>query len=58
MFESTFLLKATYTLDIAGYSGDAGDALSSANGAKFSTKDKDNDMWINSCAQQFLGAWW
>ena len=28
------------------------------NGMMFSTKDKDNDINQNSCAQIYKGAWW
>ncbi|XP_052074354.1 microfibril-associated glycoprotein 4-like [Mytilus californianus] len=47
-----------YTLNIDGYSGDAGDALKIHNGMMFSTKDKDNDRRNGSCAQKRQGAWW
>ena len=38
--------------------GEAGDALTSKNGNRFSTSDKDNDLLNGSCAQLYLGAWW
>ncbi|VDI24210.1 ficolin [Mytilus galloprovincialis] len=47
-----------YTLNIDGYSGDAGDSLTYHNGMMFSTKDKDNDKGTYSCAQMYKGAWW
>ena len=25
---------------------------------QFSTNDNDNDVWANSCAQTYKGAWW
>jgi len=25
---------------------------------KFSTRDQDNDVWTNSCAVTYKGAWW
>jgi angiopoietin 2 len=34
-----------YTLNIGGYTGNAGDSLTYVNGRMFSTKDKDQDMW-------------
>lgn len=37
---------------LGGYEGDAGDALMYHAGSRFSTKDKDNDAWLEgSCAQ-------
>ncbi|XP_019898827.3 fibrinogen alpha chain [Esox lucius] len=59
-----------YRLTIADYMGDAGDALvkgeSSSGGQgflshagmKFSTYDKDNDRWEESCAEMYGGGWW
>jgi len=35
-----------------------GDALSSQEGVKFSTKDQDNDKWGGNCATNYQGAWW
>ncbi|XP_069782770.1 fibrinogen alpha chain-like isoform X2 [Narcine bancroftii] len=58
----------SYMLNISSYAGDAGDALitglpvdqghtSHAN-MKFSTFDRDNDKWEESCAQFYGGGWW
>ena len=51
-----------YQLNIRGYSGDAGDSMTSSphstNGVKFTTNDQDNDNYGNNCAIQFKGAWW
>ena len=52
-----------YTLSVDGYTGDAGDTLLShwetANGSKFSTKDRDNDAYSSgNCAVNYSGAWW
>jgi len=35
-----------------------GDSLARHRGYKFSTQDQDNDVWTNSCAVTFKGAWW
>ncbi|XP_019614166.1 PREDICTED: fibrinogen-like protein 1 isoform X3 [Branchiostoma belcheri] len=48
-----------YTLNIGGYSGDAGDSISYHNGMKFSARDVDNDGWSGvHCARWFSGGWW
>ena len=50
-----------YRLNIAGYTGTAGDSLTYSNGMQFSTKDKDNDQWSGgNCASSSHchGAWW
>ena len=54
---STFQVKDSsrkYQLNVAGYSGDAGNSLTPQNGMKFSTKDQDNE----NCASRYKGAWW
>ncbi|KAL9989406.1 hypothetical protein ACROYT_G003953 [Oculina patagonica] len=51
--------KAKYQLKLGTYSGTAGDSLGYHDGASFSTKDRDNDEWLNtSCALTRQGAWW
>ena len=48
-----------YRLNIAGYTGTAGDALTYSNGMQFTTKDRDNDQWSSgNCANLWQGAWW
>ena len=62
LYES-FLLKSEedgYELQVSGYSGTAGDSLTSHNGNKFSTFDVDNDdapieFWGGNCAKRFHG---
>ena len=38
--------------------GTAGDSLSYHRAMQFSTKDQDNDVYPQSCAQVYKGAWW
>ena len=47
-----------YKLTVSGYSGTAGNSFSYHSGKKFSTRDRDNDIWSGQCAQTFRGAWW
>ena len=54
-----------YKLQVAGYSGTAGDSILygsthlNLNGMAFSTPDRDNDLASETnCAQYFKGGWW
>ncbi|KAK3590434.1 hypothetical protein CHS0354_003064 [Potamilus streckersoni] len=47
-----------YVLTAGGYSGTAGDSFTYQSGAKFTTKDRDNDLYGTNCAQEFKGGWW
>lgn len=48
-----------YKLTIEGYSGTAGDAMSTYhNNMKFSTIDRDNDEWHLNCAKKDQSGWW
>ena len=66
---STFSISdevGKYRLTVAGYSGDAGDAIAGhvdpvqvSNGMMFTTVDSDNDDDIDNCATYAnLGGWW
>ncbi|XP_061188330.1 ficolin-1-like [Saccostrea echinata] len=50
--------ETKFRLTIGGYSGTAGDSLSSHNGMFFSTKDFDNDLASGNCAASFKGGFW
>ena len=50
--------STSYKLEVSGYSGNASDCLSYHNGMSFSTKDRDNDGYFQSCASYCRGAWW
>jgi len=47
-----------YKLNFAKAEGKYADSIIGHKGAKFSTKDKDNDNYLKSCAQRYHGAWW
>uniref|UniRef100_A0A672PYF0 Fibrinogen C-terminal domain-containing protein n=1 Tax=Sinocyclocheilus grahami TaxID=75366 RepID=A0A672PYF0_SINGR len=48
-----------YKLKVSGFTdGGAGDSLSGHNGYKFSTFDKDQDVYENNCAKLYLGGFW
>ena len=48
-----------FTLQVAGYSGNAGDALTHQNGMMFTTFDRDNDLLSTvNCAAWSGGGFW
>ena len=54
---------SSYTLRIGSFSGTVGQAgnsgLAYSNGARFSTKDRNNNgYWQGNCAVVCQGAWW
>ncbi|CAH1796214.1 unnamed protein product [Owenia fusiformis] len=50
--------KEKYTLNVTGYSGNAGDSLTFHEGMAFSTQDYDNDRHVKNCAADNKGGWW
>lgn len=47
-----------YTLNVGGYSGNAGDGLRNQNGMAFTTFDADHDSYSGNCAVLYRGGWW
>ncbi|KAM9314867.1 microfibril-associated glycoprotein 4-like [Pholidichthys leucotaenia] len=48
-----------YELHLGSFTGGpAGDSLAHHNSRKFTTYDKDQDVWEKNCAQHFLGGFW
>ncbi|XP_021712898.1 angiopoietin-related protein 6-like [Aedes aegypti] len=48
-----------YELEVGQFSaGDAEDSLKEHNAMKFSTPDRDNDMWSGNCAELYESGWW
>ncbi|XP_059587554.1 microfibril-associated glycoprotein 4 isoform X2 [Alligator mississippiensis] len=48
-----------YSLHVAGFTdGGAGDSLTYHAGQRFSTFDRDQDLYVQNCAALSSGAWW
>ena len=50
-----------YQLHVRGYNSsisNSGDALEIHNKEKFTTRDRDHDMFGENCAVKYHGAWW
>ncbi|XP_059142926.1 ficolin-2-like [Physella acuta] len=47
-----------YRLKVGGFTGDAWNCLADHNGMMFTTYDRDNDKFNESCAIKHHGAWW
>lgn len=51
--------SSSYRLSLGSYSGNAGNAMSYHNGQRFSTRDRDYDVYsYGNCASIFSGGWW
>ena len=55
--------KDKYKLTIGGFLGTTTDPMEYSNGMNFTTKDQDNDKWLNNCAIENwsktpTGGWW
>ena len=56
--------QTNYTLNVSGYSGNAGyDAFGYVNGMMFTTYDRDSDPWLssnytNNCAVYYSAGFW
>lgn len=49
--------NSDYAITYRNYNHKIGNSLPN-RGTKFSTVDKDNDIWSGNCAKKFSGAWW
>ncbi|KAJ8285713.1 hypothetical protein GJAV_G00030080 [Gymnothorax javanicus] len=47
-----------YKLRVGRYHGNAGDSLTWHNGKRFTTLDRDNDVYTGNCAHYQKGGWW
>ena len=52
--------KDKYKLTVGGFQGTTTDPMAHHNGMYFTTRDNDNDRWINNCALWSGpgGGWW
>ena len=56
--------NSQYQLSISGFTGITDDPFTTynINNMKFTTKDRDNDLWIKNCAVEYksgnAGGWW
>ncbi|XP_013869735.1 angiopoietin-related protein 3 [Austrofundulus limnaeus] len=59
--EYSFLVEGPskdYTLHISHIEGDLPDVMTNITGAKFSTKDRNNNFCSSDCARSCTGGWW
>ncbi|XP_065063779.1 fibrinogen-like protein A isoform X2 [Rhopilema esculentum] len=49
---------ASYRLNVSGFTGNVQDSFTYHNGFKWTTYDRDNDIFPTNCAIDYKGAWW
>jgi len=51
--------RSQYALDIGDFTGNGTDAFTYHHGQRFTTLDRDNDLYSSgNCAESFTGGWW